>query len=108
MNIEQLRRILADLPGDIPVVVEDAKAGWMEGVALYLVPAHIERRISGNFVYSGHLDGADNCHALLMSAFGQHDQSVVEITPPPALPKVIDGETETRTAPRPQLDGDQR
>jgi hypothetical protein len=88
-------------------VVEDSKAGWMEGVALYLVPAHIERRISGNFVYAGHLDGADNCHALLISAFGQFDESVVEITPPPTWPKVIDGEADTQPAPGPQLDGDQ-
>jgi hypothetical protein len=99
MNIEQLRRILAGLPGDLPVVVEDSGAGWMEGVALHLAPAHIEHHISGNFVYASHQDGADNCDALLISAFGQPDESVIDITPPRISPDVIDAEAET------QLDG---
>jgi hypothetical protein len=50
MNVEQLRRALADLPGEMPVVVYDSTSGWMESTALYLAPAHIDRRISGNYV----------------------------------------------------------
>ena len=38
MNVEQLRRALADLPGDMPVVVEDCTTGWMENVAMYVAP----------------------------------------------------------------------
>jgi hypothetical protein len=95
MNVEQLRRVLADLPGDMRVVVEDSKMGWMGNAALYLVPAHIERRISGNYVYAHHRDTtADNCHALLISCCGQSDKSFFEISPQPAWPKVIDAEAE--------------
>ena len=95
MNVEQLRRMLADLPGDVPVVIEDSKMGWMENAALYLAPAHIDRRISGNYLYAYHRDSsADNCHALLISGFGQSDEGFVEISPPSAWPKVIDAEAD--------------
>jgi hypothetical protein len=94
MNVEQLRRILADLPGDVPIIVEDSKMGWMENAALYLAPAHVDHRISGNYLYARHQNGADNCDALLISGFGQFDEGFVEITPQPAWPKVIDTEVE--------------
>jgi hypothetical protein len=94
MNIEQLRRVLADLPGDIPIVVEDSSTGWMENTALYLAPAHIDRRISGNYLYARHCDGADNTHALLISAFHQSDEAFVEISPQSVWSKVIDAEFE--------------
>jgi hypothetical protein len=95
MNVEQLRRALADLPGDMGVVVEDSKMGWMGNAALYLAPAHIDRRISGNYIYAHHRDSsADNCHALLISCCGQSDEGFVEISPQPAWPKVIDAEAE--------------
>jgi hypothetical protein len=94
MNVEEFRRVLADLPGDMPIVVEDSKTGWMENPALYLVPAHIDRRISGNYLYARHQDGSDNCHALLISGFGHFDEDFVDISPQSAWPTVIDAEAE--------------
>jgi hypothetical protein len=95
VNVEQLRRVLADLPGDMPVVVEDSTSGWMQNAAMYVAPAHIDRRISGNYLYACHRDDdADNCVALLMSGFAQSDESFVDITPESSWPKVIDAETE--------------
>jgi hypothetical protein len=94
MNVEQLRRVLADIPGDMSIIVEDSKMGWMENTALYLAPAHIDHRISGNYLYASHQDGADNCEALLISGFGQSGEGFVEISPQPAWPKVIDIEAE--------------
>lgn len=92
MNVEQLRRMIADLPGEMPIAVEDSGMGWMENTALYLAPAHIDRRVSGNYLYACHQDGADNCDALLISSLHQCDESVVDITPEPAWPTVIDAE----------------
>ncbi len=94
MNVEQLRRVLADLPADTPIVLEDSNTGWMENAALYLAPAHIDRRVSGNYLYACHLDGADNCQALLISGFHQSDEGLVEISPHSAWPKVIDAEAD--------------
>jgi hypothetical protein len=94
MNVEQLRRVLADLPGDMPIVVDDSKMGWMENAALYLAPAHIDHCISGNYLYAHHQDGADNCHVLLTSGFSQSDEGFVEISPQSAWPKVIDAEAD--------------
>ena len=90
MNIEQLRRALADLPGDAPIVVDDSSTGWMANAALYLAPAHIDRRISGNFLYALHRDGAENTHTLLISAFQQSDEGFLEISPQSVWPEVID------------------
>ncbi len=92
MNVEELRRVLADLPGEMPIAVEDSAMGWMENAALYLAPAHIDRRISGNYLYARHAGGADNCHALLISSLHQSDESVVDIGPEPARPTVIDAD----------------
>lgn len=94
MNVEQLRRALADLPGEMPVVVYDSKSGWMESTALYLAPAHIDRRVSGNYVYARHQDDADDCYALLVSGFGHFDEGFVDISPKATLLKVIDAETD--------------
>ncbi len=102
MNVEELRRVLADLPGELPIAVEDSTMGWMENAALYLAPAHIDRRVSGSYLYACHRDGADNCHALLISSLHQSDESVVGISPEPAWPTVIDAEDEA--APRRRRD----
>jgi hypothetical protein len=99
MNVEQLRRVLADLPGDMRIVVEDSQTGWVENPALYLAPAHIDRRISGNYLYAHHLEGADNCHTLLLSGFHQSDESYVEMSPQSDFPQVIDAETEAAQLP---------
>src|SRR6202000_2374121 len=57
MNVEQLRRALADLPGEMPVSIGDSRQGWMENAGLYVAPAHIDRRVSGTYVYARHQDG---------------------------------------------------
>jgi hypothetical protein len=36
MNVDQLRRVLADLPGALPIAVEDSAMGWMANAALYI------------------------------------------------------------------------
>jgi hypothetical protein len=94
MNVEQLRRVLADLPGDVPVVVEDSEMGWIENAALYIAPAHVDHRVPGNYLYAHHRDSADDCQALLISGFGQSDDGFVDISPQSAWPKVIDAEAD--------------
>ena len=110
MNVEQLRRVLADIPGDMPIILEDCQMGWMANAALYLAPAHIDGRISGNYVCAHHQDGADNGHALLISSLGQTDGSVIDLTPRSFQPQVIDVEPDVQassgqlfnSAPRPR------
>ena len=64
MNVGQLRRALAELPGDMPAVVEDSQMGWMQNTGLHVVPARIDGRISGNYVYARHRIGAESRHAV--------------------------------------------
>lgn len=92
MNVEQLRRVLAEIPGDMPIIVEDCQMGWMANAALYVAPAHVDRRISGNFLRAHHQDGADNFHALLISSLGQTDQNIIDLTPQQVGPQVIDAD----------------
>ena len=92
MNVDQLLRILADLPGHLPVVVEDSSAGWMQGTGLYLAPAHFDRRVSGTFLYEGHQEGPDDCLALVVSAFNQANPDYLEITEPPIWTPTVDAE----------------
>lgn len=96
MNVDQLLRILKDLPGFLPVVVEDSAAGWMQGAGLYLAPAHFDRRISGTFLHAGHQEGPDDCQALVISAFYQSHPDYLEITEPPTWAPTIDAEVEVR------------
>jgi hypothetical protein len=98
MNVDQLRRVLAEIPGDMPIVLEDCQMGWMANAALYVAPAHVDCRISGNFLRAHHQDGADNCHALLISSLGQTDQDVIDLTPRTCLPEVIDVEVDSITS----------
>jgi hypothetical protein len=98
MNVDQLRRVLAEIPGDMPIVLEDCQMGWMANAAFYVAPAHVDCRISGNYVRAHHQDGADNCHALLISSLGQTDQNVIDLTPPTRLPEVIDVEVDVQTS----------
>jgi hypothetical protein len=97
MNVEQLRRVLADIPGDLPIILEDCQMGWMANAALYVAPAHVDFRISGSFLRAHHEDGADNCHALLISSLGQTDQNVIDLTPHKVGPEVIDAEVDAIT-----------
>ncbi len=99
MNVDQLLRILADLPGHLPVVVEDSSSGWMQGTALYLAPAYFDRRISGTFLYEGHQEGPDDCLALVISAFNQSNPDYLEITEPPMWAPTVDAECDVPQAP---------
>jgi hypothetical protein len=94
MNIEQLRRVLADLPGDMPVIVEDSMMGWMQNTLIYSAPAHIDRRLSGTYLLAGHLNDAENCYALLISVLSQTDDDLVQITRETMWPQIIDAEAE--------------
>jgi hypothetical protein len=96
MDVDQLLRILKDLPGRLPVVVEDSSAGWMQGTGLYLAPAHFDRRISGTFLHAGHQEGPDDCQALVVSAFYQSNPDYLEITEPPMWAPTIDVEVDVR------------
>lgn len=95
MNVEQLRRVLAELPGDVPIVIDDCQMGWMANAALYLAPAHVDRGVTGNYLHEHHRDGADNCHALLISSLGQVDPGIVDISPQIAWPEIIDAEADS-------------
>jgi hypothetical protein len=90
VNIGDLRRVLAELPVDMPVVIEDCQMGWMTNTALYVAPAHKDHSVSGIRLGRHHHDGADNCHALLISSLGQIDDDIVDITPHTPLPCTID------------------
>ena len=101
MNVDQLLQILKDLPGRLPVVVEDSSAGWMQGTRLYLAPAHFDHRVSGTFLHAGHEEGPDDCQALVISAFYQSNPDYLEITESPMWTPTIDAEVdveETRDA----------
>jgi hypothetical protein len=92
MNVQELRRALAHLPGEMLVAVEDSSMGWMENAALYVAPAHVDRRISGYYLYAGRHDRADNCYALLISGLHQSDENVVDITPEPARSQLTEAD----------------
>jgi hypothetical protein len=94
MNVDQLRRILTNLPGRLPVVVEDSSAGWMQGAGLYLAPAHFDCRVSGTFLYAGHQEGPDDCQALVISAFNQSNPDYLEITEPATWTPTVDAEVD--------------
>jgi hypothetical protein len=101
MNVDQLLRVLKDLPGCLPVVVEDSSAGWMQGAGLYLAPAHFDRRTFGTFLHAGHQEGPDDCQALVISAFHQPNPDYLEISESPMWTPTIDAEVdvqETRDA----------
>jgi hypothetical protein len=100
VNVRELRRALAHLPGEMPIAVEDSNMGWMENAALYLAPAHVDRRRSGDYLYACHRDGADNCQALLISGLHQSDVCVVDITPEPAWPEAVDADDAARQTAR--------
>lgn len=79
--------------------------GWMENTSLYIAPAQVDRRVSGNYLHAGHPDDAADCHALLISSLHQSDGRVVDITPEPARPEAMNaydagGQTTRRAARR--------
>jgi hypothetical protein len=96
MNVDQLLQILKELPGRLPVVVEDSSAGWMQGTRLYLAPAHFDHRISGTFLHAGHEEGPDDCQALVISAFYQSNPEYLEITESPRWTPTIDAEADVQ------------
>jgi hypothetical protein len=103
MNIGQLRRVLADLPRDMPVVIDDCQMGWMTNTALYLAPAHVDYTVAGTDVSRHHQDGADNCHALLITSLGQTDAGTVDITPHAPWRHVIDVDLDDPNSPEPGM-----
>jgi hypothetical protein len=100
MDVEHLRRILARLPGDMPVVLEDSQSGWMQNARLYIAPAHIDRRPSGNYLHADDRNGRDNCHALLLSGFHQPDKIIADITPDSESSRILNDDSRTRPARR--------
>jgi hypothetical protein len=94
MNVDQMLQILKDLPGRLPIVVEDSSTGWMQGTGLYLAPAHFDHRVSGTFLHAGHQEGSDDCQALVISAFYQSNPDYVEITETPMWTPTIDAEVD--------------
>jgi len=100
MDVEQLRRILARLPGDMPVVLEDSQSGWMQNARIFVAPAHLDRRASGSYLHADNRNGRDNCQALLLSGFHQSDKIIADITPDSESPRILDGDSATRPARR--------
>lgn len=94
MNVGQLFRVLAGLPDDMLVTVDDSTMGWMQNAALYLAPAHVTRLVSGTYLQQGPEAGGENCRALVISGCGRLDEDVVDITPEPAWPPVVDAQAE--------------
>lgn len=103
MKVDDLRRAIADLPGDMPVLIA-AECGADDSPNLYVIPAHIEHSPYGSHVYEDHRkpsewrDAMDaehgrrheNCTALLLSEWGNDDGE--DITPQLDRPNVIDGD----------------
>lgn len=100
MNVGELRKAIARLPDDMPVVIEDSEAPWGEDVGLYVAPAH-RSGIVCPWISEGHLNpttdwarrvygGFENIHVLLLTTFGGHDDCV-DLTPE-GRPAMTDGE----------------
>ena len=96
MNVDQLRKALADLPGDMPVAVA-SECGWSE-LNLYVEDANFYQSPTQPslkpWLSSGHVDTASpvyknhsNTTALLFSEWGSDG---VDITP--RQPGVVEGE----------------
>lgn len=87
MNVGQLRKSIAHLPDDMPVVT-DHECGLTYDLSLYLIPACRQH----DYIGSGYttLDGYENITALHLSGYGCADEAV-DITPKMS-PSVIDGE----------------
>ncbi|AGM28222.1 hypothetical protein PP600_23755 [Mycobacteroides abscessus] len=90
LTIGHLRKAIAHLPDNVPVLTEDGEYGPESDINLYVV--HAVRR-SGHVYGGGHvgpgLSGCEDIYALLVSHWGQNDDAV-DITPKD--PDVIDGE----------------
>lgn len=93
MDVNDLRRAIADLPGNMPVLIA-GECGAGDSLNLYVIPAHIERGPYGSHVYEDHCNAAEwmvkmdaeygrtteNCTALLLSQWGSDKGE--DITPP--------------------------
>jgi hypothetical protein len=98
LTVGQLRRAIANLPDDMPVITDDGEAP-MQDALIYIAPAH-HRGTSYRSIGEGHLNPTtdwarkvygdyENIHVLLISQFGHDDAE--DITPP-SSPSTIDGE----------------
>jgi hypothetical protein len=85
----------------MPVVLEDSQSGWMQNARLYIAPAHIDRRASGNYLRALNRNGRDNCQALLLSAFHQADKIFADITSECDPPKIAEAEVDDNKWTRP-------
>jgi hypothetical protein len=86
ITVGQLKKAVAELPDDMPVIGEDGEFGWFQDAALFTAPAHFDRRY-GFAVCEGSrpewkdAESTENTTVLLLSQHGQYDEGVVCITP---------------------------
>jgi hypothetical protein len=83
MNVGQLRRAIAHLPDDMPVLIQ-TECGTSDEPNMYVIPAHIEHHTYGSRVSEDHRDPpewivemeakynrrTENCAALLLTEWG--------------------------------------
>lgn len=100
ITVEEVRRAIADLPGDMPVLIA-SETGASDSPNLYVIPACVEYGPYGSHAHEyprpperGPMAGGyrhENRDALLLSEWGNDNGR--DITPhPPRRPVVIEGE----------------
>lgn len=103
MDVNDLRRAIAELPGAMPVLIA-GECGAGDSPNLYLIPAHIEHSPYRSHVYEDHRNppewaarmdaeygrSTENCTALLLSEWG-NDRGE-DITPRHDRHDIIEGE----------------
>ncbi|ASR87748.1 hypothetical protein WINTERMUTE_41 [Mycobacterium phage Wintermute] len=96
MNVGELKRAIAELPDDMPVLIA-GETGASDHPNLYVVPATIKHFTHGNWVMEGHARlsptscrDLEHTTALLLSEWGNDDGE--NITPSHDWPTVIEGE----------------
>lgn len=102
MNVGELRKAIAHLPDDMPVLIA-TECGTSDDPQLYVIPAHIERTPYGSRVVEDHQNppewaakiqaeygrSHENITALLLCEWGNDKGE--DITPASG-PSVVDGE----------------
>lgn len=103
MNVGDLRRALAGLPDDMPIVTNDSERGWDDDVGVYLAAAHVEHHTYGNVIGEGPARNSvewpweqTDCRVLLISEFGEYDDGIVDLSPRHDRPNVVDADPDTR------------
>ena len=87
MNVAQLRKAIANLPDNMPVLIPAQDIGTEHDFALVVVPA---RRDRWGYVYEGHVDWDDytNIKALYIGGYPPDGEDITPKQPP----AVIDSE----------------